>query len=157
MPQTQEKPMIVPPASPEPPLGQISSEASQRGEPVPAEPMVVAPPQVVPAAPKEPWFSGNRAISLILSVVVLVVAGTAAFLFYARKAQKPLNQVMIAPTPMPIATPMPLRIPSAIATQSAFLSLEAQTASLSGDLQMYQVQDPSLSPPVMDLPLGFSQ
>ncbi len=140
------------PPAPEvmPPVAPVSTET-------PEPPSIAPPPPPVPAITlKEPWFSGNRAIGFILSVVLLVAAGTAAFLFYSRKTPKPPDQFTVAPTPTPQATPTPLRTLSSIATQSAFLSVESETASLSGDLQLYQIQDPSLSPPVMDLPLGFS-
>lgn len=65
---------------------------------------------------------------------------------------EPAN-VLQSPTP----TPTPIRILSAVATQSAFLSLEQAQASLSARLAGTNLDDPSLAPPVLDLPLGFRQ
>lgn len=64
---------------------------------------------------------------------------------------KPAIQVVQSPTP----TPTPIRILSAIATQSAFMSLTQIQASLSAGLSITNLDDPSLSPPQLELPLGF--
>lgn len=61
--------------------------------------------------------------------------------------------VQTQPTP----TPTPVRILSTIATQSAFINFENTIASLSSQLNNYVVDDPSLSPPVLDLPLGYTR
>lgn len=64
---------------------------------------------------------------------------------------KPAIRVVQSPTP----TPTPIRILSPIATESAFISLTQRHASLSAGLSVANLDDPSLSPPVLDLPLGF--
>lgn len=65
----------------------------------------------------------------------------------------PTVRVARAPTP----TPTPVRVLSAVATQSAFMTLEGRHASLSASLVGTNLDDPSLSPPALDLPLGFRQ
>lgn len=65
----------------------------------------------------------------------------------------PLPEVTITPLP----SPTPIRILSAIATQSAFMSLEQNASSVSSAIANTNLDDPSLSPPVIDLPLGFVQ
>lgn len=67
----------------------------------------------------------------------------------ARAPQLPI----IAPSATP--SPTPVRELSAIATQGAFISLEAHLASVSAAISATNLDDPSLSPPVIDLPLGF--
>lgn len=62
-------------------------------------------------------------------------------------------EVIIAPLP----SPTPIRILSAIATQSAFMSLEQNASSVSSAIANTNLDDPSLMPPSIDLPLGFIQ
>lgn len=62
---------------------------------------------------------------------------------------------IIAPSATP--SPTPIREQSAVATQSAFISLEAHLASVSAAIRATNLDDPSLSPPNIDLPLGFAQ
>jgi len=66
------------------------------------------------------------------------------------------------PTPIPIPTPTETPTPSPktksvipLATQSAYLSLTESIASLSSQIQAMQVSDTTLSPPTIELPLGF--
>lgn len=75
-----------------------------------------------------------------------------------------IRNLLMAPKPEPVTvaqsptpTPTPIRVLSAIATQSAFLALEQAQASLSAGLAGTNLDDPSLSPPVLDLPLGLRQ
>ncbi|MBI4066576.1 hypothetical protein HY411_02565 [Candidatus Gottesmanbacteria bacterium] len=65
----------------------------------------------------------------------------------------PIVEIEETPTP----SPTPIRTVSAIATQGAFIALEQAYASLSASLTGTNLDDPSLSPPVLDLPLGFRQ
>ena len=62
---------------------------------------------------------------------------------------------IIAPSATP--SPTPIRELSPVATQSAFISLETRLASVSAAITATNLDDPSLSPPVIDLPLGFVQ
>ncbi len=88
------------------------------------------------------------AVTILLGISVLVLLRQYFFV-------QPAPPQQTAPSPTP--TPTPVRRPSAIATQSAFLLLDASVSSLSASIENYVVDDPMLSPPVLDLPLGFSQ
>jgi hypothetical protein len=64
-----------------------------------------------------------------------------------------------SPTPLPqegIATPTPDLPPSPLATESAYMTLAGSVASLSADLRASVVSDPTLNPPAIELPLGFT-
>ena len=95
---------------------------------------------------RSPW-AGIAAIIAIFLIGSLIVAGT--------KSAAPTSLVP-TPTPTTIPTPTPQRTPSAIASQSAFQTLDASVQSLANDLNGLSIRDPSLAPPVLDLPLGFS-
>lgn len=95
---------------------------------------------------RSPWV-GIAAIIAIFLIGSLIVAGT--------KSTTP-TPLVPTPTPTTIPTPTPQRTPSAIASQSAFQTLDASVQSLANDLNGLSIRDPSLSPPVLDLPLDFS-
>ncbi len=124
---------------------------TQQPSPVPIEASApganVVPPMPAPSNP--------RIKPEIITAIVVILLG-ALFLianrFLSFQNSKP-PVVIEKPTPTP--TPTPTRLPSALATQSAFLKLEANGASLSASINNYVVDDPSLSPPVLELPLGF--
>lgn len=65
----------------------------------------------------------------------------------------PSTPIVANPTIFP--TPTPNRTLSALATQSSFLALEQNVASVSSAITNYIIEDPSLSPPVLELSLGF--
>ena len=100
----------------------------------------------------------TNALWLWIAALLAIVLGTTAILVISGKLrfgsenQQPAQTATLA-TP----TPTPIRIPSALATQSAFLALEQGVASLSAQITATQIQDQTLTPPVLDLPLGFSQ
>lgn len=124
----------------------------------PVLPPVVTPPpanmpQQQPVSPPSSAFPPQVIVIGIAAVVFIIlgVIGLTAF-----KPQK----IVVTPTPTPstpIATPTPARTLSPLATQSAFLLFEQSVASLSAGIAAYNVQDQSLTPPVLVLPLGFSQ
>ncbi len=92
---------------------------------------------------------------LVIAGVIVLLVGTIGLFIY-KNLQKPPKPVLVVQT-QPTPTPTPTRIFSPLATQSAFLKLQSTVASLSAQLNNYVVDDPSLSPPVLDLPLGFAQ
>ncbi len=110
-------------------------------------------PLVVPV--EDPQEFKPKVKPEIVAALVVVVLG-AVFLvglrFLSTRSSKP---PVVMEKPVPTPTPTPTRLPSALATQSAFLKLETNVASLSSAINNYVVDDPSLSPPVLDLPLGF--
>ena len=114
------------------------------------EPFVttVSDPGATPPSPRVPmvWLVGaGVTIAGILLLILLRSLWPAP----------PPNTPTIAPSPTP--SPTPIRKLSPIATQSAFTSLEARLASVSAAISGTNLDDPSLSPPVIDLPLGFVQ
>ncbi|MBI3576881.1 hypothetical protein HY086_02505 [Candidatus Gottesmanbacteria bacterium] len=117
----------------------------------PIEPQV-ASTNVVPPIPETPK---PKIAPEIIAAAVVVVFGALLLLglrFLSNQSAKP---PVVVEKPAPTPTPTPVRLPSALATQSAFLKLEGNVASLSASIKNYVVDDPSLSPPVLDLPLGF--
>ncbi len=110
-------------------------------------------PTVSSGPPRSNAFPPQIIIIGVAAVILIIlgVVGLTAF--------KPQN-IVVAPTPtpsVPVATPTPARTLSPLATQSAFLLFEQSVASLSAGVAAYNVQDQSLTPPVLVLPLGFSQ
>lgn len=93
------------------------------------------------------WFIGG-------TVIIIGVAALVLLRVFMSPPTLPVTQVEVV-TPMP--SPTPLRKVSEIAIQGTFLNLEQAHASLSAQLSATNLDDPSLSPPVLDLPLGFRQ
>lgn len=118
--------------------------------PQPSFPNPTAPP--LPGMPP-PAPSHN----LIIAASIAIILGIGAvFGWKAITSQKPVS-VAPSPTPPPTPTPTPIRVFSALSTESAYLYLDARVASLSASVKNYVVEDPSLSPPVLDLPLDFNR
>ncbi len=134
--QPISSPSPIPPQTPPPPPA-----------PAPINPTLPIPASTLLARLKSPY-------GLIAGILFFLIIGSLIF----ATTRKPVP-VPIVPTPTPtlMPTPTPVRQPSAIATQSAFLSLEASVSVLISDLNTLTLQDPSLSPPVLNLPLGFKQ
>lgn len=110
-------------------------------------------PEAMPPEPMPP-VSKKKDVWIIAGAVVVVgIIGLIAIKSLFTTPQKPTVQGEETPTP----TPTPVRILSAIATQSAFVALEQALASFSSALAATSVDDPSLSPPALDLPLGFDR
>lgn len=103
---------------------------------------------VVPPTPlyKRVWVIAGTVVVLGIGILILM----------SRLGQVPTSTVVpIQASPTP--TPTPVRILSEIASQSAFTTLLQTHASFSASLTATSLDDPSLSPPVLDLPLGFKQ
>lgn len=117
---------------------------------IPETPVPQAGATVAPVVqPKNSFFP------LLIAGIIVLLVGTIGLLIYKnmQKSPKPAVVVQLPPTP----TPTPVRMLSTLATQSAFIKLETTISSLSSELNNYVVDDPSLSPPVLDLPLGFNR
>lgn len=111
---------------------QIVTTVSDLPPPKPAIPMI--------------WLVGAGVA--IVGILLLILVRS---LWPTRVPEIPI----IAPSATP--SPTPVRELSSIATQSAFISLEARLASVSSAITATSLDDPSLSPPVIDLPLGLGQ
>lgn len=100
--------------------------------------------------PRSPVFT----IALAVIMTAVVVSG----IFYGLSLYRP-QQVAVTPTPTPtpMATPTPIRQPSTIAGQPAFLQFQSAVATLSAAIAGFSAQDPTLTPPTLVLPLGFSK
>lgn len=107
-----------------------------------------------PGTPLPASMKKNDTTMTILAAVIVIVIGILIALFFAM--QKPsLRPTGVTITPTAAPTPTPTRVLSPLATQSAFLAVEEAVSSLSATLQATQIQDPSLTPPTLTLPLGF--
>ena len=102
-------------------------------------------PPVVATPPK--WTFDKRYLFLIL-IVIGIVGG----FFAARRQPTPI--ALPTPTDTPTSTPKAKPVVP-FATQSAYLDLTKSVASLSGVIGTLQVSDTTLSPPTLELPLGF--
>lgn len=126
----------------------ITGEPPQQFEAVPAaaQPVQTASfwERLAPIL-RSPWTG-------IAAIIVIFLVGS--LVFSSAKQNKP---AVFAPTPTPttMPSPTPQRTPSAISSQSAFQTLDASVQSLTNDLGTLTIQDPSLAPPVLDLPLGL--
>lgn len=108
---------------------------------------------VPPMAPRRST-SSRRILIIGLVISMALILGVSIFL---SKKSTPKENPPVSITESPTVTPTPVRTPSALASQSAFLQLEVKIASLSSAIQNYVTVDSSLSPPTIDLPLGFQQ
>lgn len=108
-----------------------------------------------PSPPIETSTSIKRTLPRLWIIAIGVIgAGLITVLIVntiINKPPVPISEVPQAATP----TPTPVRILSSIATQSAFSVLNQTHASLSAGLTATNLDDPILSPPVLELPLGF--
>jgi hypothetical protein len=137
-----EQPTVPPP--------EILPQASQ-----PANYGVVQPPATAANTPpvKKPFLPNIPPLVYIGVVLFAIVFGSLIF----ASQRKP--NVTVAPTPTPgAATPTPTstRALTTFATQSAFMQYETTINGLPGIIQGAALQDPTIVPPVLDLPLGFS-
>lgn len=108
----------------------------------------------MPTDTAAPPKSGSFRIWIIAGAVVFAcITGLVVTRSLFTTPKIPTVQTQETPTP----SPTPVRILSAIATQSAFIALDQAYSSFSASLTATNLDDPSLSPPVLDLPLGFAQ
>jgi hypothetical protein len=108
----------------------------------------VPPPTAPPSKPKLPLMG---IITIAMVIIALVIGGV---IFSQASKPKPASQVPTTPTPVP--TRVPNRHLSAIASESAFLALDADVVALSTRVQTLKIQDTTLNPPSLELQLGFS-
>ena len=114
----------------------------------------VTEPQAVPqtAPPKKagpPYMLIAGAVALF--IIAFVVIG---FLTSRTGNTSPIT---VNPSPSVFATPTPVLNQSALSTTSAFLEFSRENASFSGILDSFVLQDPSLTAPVFDTEVTFSQ
>lgn len=123
-------------------------------ESIPTQPMQqpAEASQAVPT-PSYPFLQKLRSPwAAIVGIIAIFLVGS--LIFNSTQVTKPAMMTS-TPTPTIILTPTPQRTPSAIASQSAFQTLDASVQSLANDLNTLTIQNSSLSPPVLDLVLGL--
>lgn len=98
----------------------------------------------------------NKKKDIWIIAGVVVVIGIIG-LFAVRNFYKPPTIPIVVREETPTPSPTPVRSLSQIATQSAFIALEEAYSSFSTSLTTTNLDDPSLSPPTLDLPLGFTR
>ena len=113
-----------------------------------------APNLEVHPAP-EPVVPSKSGFPLWGAAIIAICIGGGVLLTGRAFQQNEGFSAVPTPTPTAIPTPTPIRTLSALASGSAFSSLETNVASLSSQLRNFVTEDPSLTPPVLDLPLGF--
>lgn len=123
--------------------------------PPPSMPPITPDTASSPIPEPEPSIIARYKKPLIITLIILgVIVGTLVAASTIGK-QKPVST---APTPTPTATPSPtpMRHVALTATTSAFLSFNASLSTLSATLQGIQITDSTLTPPTIELPLGFA-
>lgn len=121
----------------------------------PAQATPNVPPIPLPVPPTKYPGEKEKFLPFILAFFA-IVTGIILFLLLRQLMTKPTSPppvtVIVTPTP----TPTPVRIPTQTSTTSAFMEFSQTVSSFSGTLQNFEKSDPSLSPPSLVLPLGFS-
>lgn len=115
----------------------------------PPNDFIIKPPDTTAVPPK----SSKSKYLIIVSLIM--VAAVAGIYVYMVNLSRPATVSVSRPVTSPAATPTPEKVLSQIATQSAFLALDAHVASLSADINNFILEDPALNPPTLELPLGF--
>lgn len=115
----------------------------------------------VPSVPTKPaGKSWAFLIPLAVAICILVLGGIFISSLVGKIASGPGGEIVptVADQPQngPSTAPVILRTASPIASQSAFLELDMAINSLNAAITGYVVQDLTLTPPVLDLKLGFT-
>ncbi len=112
-----------------------------------------AAPAALTQSPAVQTSTPDHKRTLVIAGLVIGI-GLLVLLLFSLMRSKPPPPGPVAPA-SPTPSPTPIRILSVIATDSAFQALRASQASLSSELSLLSPDDPSLTPPVLVLPLGF--
>ncbi len=95
-------------------------------------------------------FTPFIAIFFVLLIVLIVSS------MVSKPGQITPPTQIITPTPTGSSTVVSTRSLSFFATESAFMQFDAAIEKLPRDIQGAVLQDPTALPPVLDLPLGFT-
>ena len=98
-----------------------------------------------------PWYEKYKTVLIIAGVIATIVAGSLVF-----QAATP-KKIVLPPIPTPTLypTPTPDRKLSPLSGLQELRDLDAEVSSLSAHLDSVSLDDPSLVPPTLTLPLGF--
>lgn len=136
----------------------IGTPTESSGPPAPEFVPPQTTPPVAPVPPQDTMavikgFAQKYKAQLAIAGIILVIIVVSTLV--ASATRRPAPPVVARPTPTPAATPTPIRELSAVASQSAFILFTESVASLSASIQKVNIYDSTLTPPVLDLPLGF--
>jgi hypothetical protein len=98
-----------------------------------------------------PWYVKYKTVLIIAGVIATIIVGS---LVFQTAAPKKISLPPI-PTPTLYPTPTPDRKLSPLSGLQEFRDLDAEVSSLSAHLDSVSLDDPSLVPPTLTLPLGF--
>lgn len=126
-----------------PPITQSSTNEATTGE----QPI---PPRLPPT---EQPTKKTIVVPLLLGITILMLGAVFGVLLRQDLIKKPSITQSQLQTPTPIiVSNQPL---SAIATTSAFMEAESAIASLSAEAASLNMNDTTVNPPIIDLPLGL--
>ena len=117
----------------------------------------IATPNVIPPQPiaeNAPVIQTpvKRSFDPRYVLIILILIGLGGGFMLANK--KPITTPAPTPTETPTPTPKTKSVVP-IATQSAYLEIASGVASLSAAINVLQISDTTMSPPTVEIPLGF--
>jgi len=118
-----------------------------------AQPTPQVPPPLPPIPQKVPGLL-SKMLPILLGVGGVFFG---AFVFYVvqKNTQKEVTPGITTVFVTPTSIPTPVRYPTNVSTTSGFLSLEQSISSFSSELIEFSKDDPALTPPNLNLTLGF--
>lgn len=129
---------------------ELTPVTTQTTAPVETQPVATPPPPPTPPI-KTPNMKYVAVGGCVVIFLVLI------FYMLNRRNSNETTPVPVATTPTPLATATPVQQVSAIATTSAFITFAENVASLSATVNAFSLQDGALSPPTLDLEIGFKK
>ena len=142
---------VQPEAAPQPAEVRLAPEPAAPPTPAP----VVAPPPSAPTPQKKPTLQLKDP-----KVIIAIVLGVGILLFgffYVRSTMQPDETPVAQVTPTINPTPTPALNLSGIASTSAFLKFSEDVASFSAILNAFNLQDATLTPPILDTEIDLSE
>ena len=116
------------------------------------EPEVTIQPIVPPPSPA-PRKKFPRNVLFIDGILLLIIL-VPAVLYVKSSRESPITQLPV-PTPLPAVSPTPLRVLSRVASSSAFAAYHSAVVTLSNSLNAFNLQDATLTPPILNTDLGL--
>lgn len=136
----------------------IPQQPTQEDQPI-SSPTV--PPQAADIQPKKSFFfplSLEKRLAIIATAIGVLLLASVVIIMRLLGSVRSNQPITSRPTPtIQTATPTPLnRVVAPVASDSAFLTLESSISALQSRVGSTAVVDQRLTPPSLDLPLGFS-
>jgi hypothetical protein len=126
--------------------------------PAPETPGSPSPSQTnpPPALQRKLQVHSEKFLPLILAFFA-ILSGVLLFFLFQQLQKKPEPQPPITIIVTPTRAPTPVWYPTNVSTTSAFLDFDRSINEFAAKLNTFERNDPSLSPPSIVLPLGFSK